>query len=199
MPHAIRMRLVGLEPEDYMGADINNLLDLLEQLVNRSKKVAFSSKVMVDEEDLLEIVDQLRATIPDEILQAKRMLAERERVLEDAQKDAERVLEQSREEALRLVDEQKLLVEARKRADRLLMEAEQHAEGMRLGADEYAADVLGNLEQMLSKLLTRVQNGLSQLEADRNATVHEDTSRDVGIGRDGMLTQHSTRRSSASR
>lgn len=136
-------------------------------MVNTSRKFRLGNKVMIDEDEILEMIDQLRAAIPDEIAQAKRMLAERERILDTAQIEAGRVVERAQENAGRLVDDQKLVVEARAQADRILAEANSAAEGLKEDADEYVAQVLRGLEGMLSSSLSHVRNGLAQLDGDR--------------------------------
>ena len=146
--------------------DIYALLDQLEQLVNSSRKIRFSNKVMVDEDELLDLIDQLRTAIPDELRQAKRMLTEREKILSNAHSEAERLVQQAEQDASSIVDNDKVVAAAQAHADRLLAEARQSADAVRTGADEYAAEVLRSLEQMLSNFLGHVRNGLAELETD---------------------------------
>lgn len=147
--------------------DIYALLEQLEQLANGSKKIRFSNRVMIDEDELLELVDQLRTAIPDEIRQAKRMLAERERIISGAQAEAEKIIQTAEVEAGQMVDRDKAKVAAEEQARRLIQEANTTADSIRSGADEYAVEVLQGLEQTLASFLGHIRNGLSELESDR--------------------------------
>lgn len=149
--------------------DIYALLDQLEQLAHGTRRFRFTNKIMIDEDELLDLIDQLRTAIPDEVRQAKRMLSERERILATAQSEAERLVQQAEQDAGKLIDNEKLVAEAKEQADRILQEATETAEQVRSGADQYAADVLRSLEELLSGQLGRVRNGLQQLEGEQRA------------------------------
>ena len=147
--------------------DIYVLLDQLEQLVNSSRKIRFSNKVMVDEDELLDLLDQLRTAVPDELRQAKRMLTEREKILSNAHAEADRLVHQAQEDASNIIENDKVVAAAQAQADMLLAQARESAEAVKVGADEYAVEVLRSLEQMMSNFLGHVRNGLAELEADR--------------------------------
>ena len=146
--------------------DIFALLDQLEHLANGSRRMRFTNKVLIDEDELLEIVDQLRTAVPDEIRQSKKTLTERERIISTAQAEADRLKEAAEQEVGRIINDEKLVEEARKQADQILRDAEARAQSVTSGADEYAAHVLKGLEQMLSTQLGTVRNGLIQLEQE---------------------------------
>ena len=146
--------------------DIFALLDQLEHLANGSRRMRFTNKVLIDEDELMEIVDQLRTAVPDEVRQSKRTLTERERILSTAQAEADRLREAAEQEVGRIINDEKLVEEARRQADQILRDAEARAHAITSGADDYAAHVLRGLEQMLSTQLNTVRNGLSQLEQE---------------------------------
>lgn len=147
--------------------DIYVLLDQLEQLANDSKKIRFSNKIMIDDDELLDLIDQLRTAVPDEVRQSKRMLAERERIIAAAQSEADRMVKEAEQRAVQIVDDEKLKVEAERRANNILAEANATAEAVRTGADEYAMEVLKGLDQTLTSFLGHIRNGLSELDTDR--------------------------------
>ena len=86
------------QPSD-SAADILYLVDQLEELVSLGKRVPMSRRVMVEEEDFLALVDQLRVALPNEIKQAQRVIKERERVIGEAQDEASRIVQSARERA----------------------------------------------------------------------------------------------------
>jgi len=133
--------------------DVLSLIDRLEALVNSGTHVPLTSKALLDEQEFLELVDQLRVAVPHEIRQAKRVSQERERVISQAQSDADRVLSAARERADQLVEESSIIRSAQQRAAQL-----------QAGADEYALEVIEGLDSELNRLLASVRKGKAALE-----------------------------------
>src|SRR5918994_1029146 len=88
------------------AADILYLVDRLEELVSMGKRVPLSSRVMVEEEEFLALVDQLRVAVPNEIKQAQRVIKERERIIGEAQEEAGKILNGAKEKADDIVSQQ---------------------------------------------------------------------------------------------
>ncbi len=147
--------------------DVLQLIDRLEQLVSSGTRLPLSSRTMIDEQEFLEIVDQLRVTVPEEMKQARRFSQERERVLQQAEAEAEKILNAAQERATLMLQENELVRRARDEAESLLAEARQQADEIRRGADQYALEVLTGLENELAKLLATTRRGRATL--DRSA------------------------------
>jgi len=121
--------------------------------------------VMVDEQAFLDIIDQMRVSIPEEIRQAKRVNEERERILADAREEAERTLANAQEQAAFLMTEKGLMRQAQAEAERLLAEGRERARQQMIESDEYAMAVLTGLEEELTRLLNTARNGIERLRA----------------------------------
>lgn len=132
--------------------ELDDLIDELEDVLAEGRRVPFSGRLMVDEDKILDIIDRMRVAVPDEIKQARRVIADQERLLSEAQTKVQQALE-----------EQGLLAAVETERARLIEQAERDATNIRAGADDYAAQVLGELEQRLQKLTMSVQNGLGEL------------------------------------
>jgi hypothetical protein len=143
--------------------DILHLIDRLESLVTESFHLPFTSNVIVQEDAFLDIIDQMRISIPEEVKLAKRTEAERDRTLLQAQEEANRMLEMAREKAKSLANEHELVVYAEERAQEIEADARRQAEEIIAGADEYIVDQLSELEAQLMKTLTTVRNGLREV------------------------------------
>jgi hypothetical protein len=87
-------------------------------LFNESKNVPFTKNVMVDEDRMLDIIDQMRIAIPEEVKKAQQLLGQRDRVLAQAQEEANRTLELARQKADQMVTKDMIAAEAQRRADR---------------------------------------------------------------------------------
>ena len=144
--------------------DIMALIDRIEEIVDSSKNVPFTSNKMVDPDAVYEIVDEIRAQFPDELKQARWIVKERQEMLEEAEKEANRVLEEARERAHAIASEQEVVRLAEQQAADLIDSARQAEREIRLGAEDYADEMLANLEVNLGKLLTAVQRGRDRLQ-----------------------------------
>jgi vacuolar-type H+-ATPase subunit H len=151
--------------------DILHLVDRLESLLNQSWRIPFTSNVVVSEDDFLDIIDQMRVSIPEEVKQARRVSAERDHVLEQAQGEADRILALAQEQAGSLADDHEVMRSAYVKADEIVAEAERSGEDVKAEADVYVMEALGALEENLMRLLTTVRNGIRQVQ--ESAVVQE--------------------------
>jgi cell division septum initiation protein DivIVA len=144
--------------------DVMQLIDRLEQLVTSGTRLPLSSRTMIDEQAFLDIIDQLRVTVPEELKQARRVTQERERVMQQAHAEAEKIISAAQERATVMMQENELMRQAEAEARRVVTEAEDEAERVRRGADEYAFDVLSGLENELTKLVATARKGRATLD-----------------------------------
>lgn len=143
--------------------DIQHLVDRLEDLIDEGRHMPFSKFTMIDEERALELIDQMRISIPEEIEKASRVLAQRERVLADANEEAARIIQAAREQGVQLLDREATVQAAQNRAANIIEEARQEAEKITGDADQYVLDTLARLEQQLSRALSTVRNGINEV------------------------------------
>jgi vacuolar-type H+-ATPase subunit H len=147
--------------------EIQHLVDRLESLLNESWLIPLTSNRVINEEEYLDIIDQMRITIPAGIKQAKRIQQERERIIAQAQEEAERIVTLAREQAANLTNDHEVLKTAETKAEALLKQAQQQAEDTKAGADDYVIEVLSELEEQLMVSLTTVRNGLKAVQRER--------------------------------
>ncbi len=147
--------------------DILQLIDRLEELFNESKAVPFTHNVVVDEDRMLELIDQMRIAIPEEVKKAQQLVAQRDRVMAQAQEEANRTLGLAREKADQLVQKDGVVAEAQRRADQILAQARADAESTRIEADNYVIDSLTKLQTELDKLANQVRNGIRTVEEEQ--------------------------------
>ena len=147
--------------------DILQLIDRLEELFNQSKTIPLTRNVMVDEDRMLDIIDQMRIAIPEEVKKAQQLLGQRDRVLAQAQEEANRTLEIARQKADQLVAKDMIAVEAQRRADQILVQARSEAEGIRADADDYVVDSLNQLQAELERIANQVRNGIRTVEEEQ--------------------------------
>lgn len=147
--------------------DILHLVDRLEELFNDSRTIPFTHNVVVDEDRMLELIDQMRIAIPDEVKKSQQLLNQRDRIIAQAQEEAARTVALAREKAEEMIQRDQIVSGARHRAEQILTQARADAEATRRDADDYVMDVLKHLDTDLDRLLTQVRNGIAALQADR--------------------------------
>lgn len=147
--------------------DILHLVDRLEELFNSSRPIPLTHNVIVDEDQFLELIDQMRISIPEEVKKAQQVLAQRDRVLAQAQEEAARTVALAKQKADENVSRDAIVQAAQSRSEQILLQARAEAEATRSEADEYIIDALGGLETELTRLLTQARNGIAKLSADR--------------------------------
>lgn len=152
--------------------DILQLIDRLEELFNDAKAIPLTHNVIVDEDRMLELIDQMRIAIPEEVKKAQQVVAQRDRVMAQAQEEANRTLTLAREKADQLAQKDVLVQEAQRRAEQILNQARAEADATRADADNYVIDTLMQLQDQLAKFTNQVSNGIR--------TVQEDQMRKVG-------------------
>ncbi len=144
--------------------DMQFLVERLETLVVNARKLPMTNNVVLDQAALLDLIDQLRVAIPEEVRQARRINQETDRVLAHAREEAERIIAAAQEQAALLLQEHSIIGQAEARADEITGRAQQRAEETMRGADQYAADVLLRLKGDLDRTLSIVQKSLEVLE-----------------------------------
>ncbi len=147
--------------------DILHLIDRLEELFNQSKPFPLTRNVMVDEDKMLDIIDQMRIAIPEEVKKAQQILVQKDRVMAQAQEEASRIVELAHQKADDLVHRDTIVVDAQRRAEQIVSQARMDAEATRREADNYVVDALTHLQNELERLSTQVRNGIRTVEEDQ--------------------------------
>ena len=147
--------------------DILHLVDRLEELFNESRPIPLTHSVILDENRLMDIIDQMRVSIPDEIKKAQKINVQRDRILAQAQEEANRALAIAREKSEKMLLRDELTQAAQVKGDQILEQVRREALVTQKEADRYVVETLTNLESELTRILTQVKNGIKTLEANQ--------------------------------
>jgi cell division septum initiation protein DivIVA len=142
-------------------------VERLEAMIANGRKLPLTSNVVVDQAAALDLVDELRHAVPEEVQSARRINADGERILERAQQESERVVAKAQEQAAFLIDERGLTEAAEADGRRIVEDALAEAAEIRRGSDQYAADVLVRLEGEVVKALQSIRRGIELLDERR--------------------------------
>jgi vacuolar-type H+-ATPase subunit H len=144
---------------------VDEILDRLESLVHHARHVPFSSQVMLDEDEVLELIDQFRLNLPDEIKQANWTVQEQQRLIGEAHAEAARIMARANERAEGAVQEHEVLRRAEREAQLTVREAQARADQTVREAEAYTVQQLQQLEAHLSRTLATVKRGVEALQA----------------------------------
>ena len=151
--------------------DIQHLVDRLEDLVDEGRHLFGTKFTMVDEERALEIIDQMRISVPEEIEKAARTIQQRDRVLAEANEEAARIVQQARQHSEDLIDDQEMVKQAKVRAEYVIEQAKIEAEKITCEADEYVMVQLSQLEQQFAHTLDEIRNGIQIMQFEEPVAV----------------------------
>jgi cell division septum initiation protein DivIVA len=156
--------------------DILHLVDRLEELFNESRPIWLTHSVIVDEDRMLDLIDQMRVAIPEEIKKAQQIIAQRDRILAQAKEEANRTIALAREKAEKRLEDHELIQSAHVRAEEIVEQAHKEAAITQQEADKYILDTLSKLERQMDQILTQVRNGITTLQSDSYPTGGEPMS-----------------------
>jgi len=144
--------------------ELFNALNELEEIIESSIKVPMTKRVLVDEDRLLDMLDRIRTSLPEEIRQAKWIIQEREKVLNETKKEAGRIMEDVQKQMERRVEESEIARQAREKAEEIVEKAENVAREIKQSARDYADELLNELEKRIEKAVSEIRDGRAELK-----------------------------------
>jgi len=147
--------------------DILQMIDRLEELLNESRPLPFTHNVIVDEDRMLDLIDQMRVSIPEEVKKAQQILAQRDRLIAQAQEEANRTVNLARDRSTELVERDQVVQAAYTQAEQIKIQAQADGEVIRREADEYVLETLRNLEMEMERAINQVRNGIRTLQEEK--------------------------------
>ena len=145
--------------------ELETRLDWVIQTVSEARPVPLSASVMVNRDELLRLLHELKAALPRELKQARWMLRERDDFIARTRKEAQDILDEAHLQAERMVSKTDIVAEAVRTADRIVAEARETARNLRLEAEDYIDGKLASFEMALQRIHQTVQKGRERLRA----------------------------------
>ena len=156
--------------------DVLIMIERLDTYLSECSRLPLVGKLLVDEDEVFDMIDEIKAAIPPELEQARWLLKERERILQEAQKEADQIISDAKGQIDILASESIIAKEARKQAEDLLERTQEVATEIHVGAREYADEIMERVENLLSNLLEEVRQNRQELGVTVQRLDH-----DVGV------------------
>ncbi len=144
--------------------EIFTLLENIEDILEKSKGVPFSNKVLVDKDEIIELISDLRIKLPEEIKQAKWIKEERQRILVEAQKEADDIVKEAENRIISMIDEHEITKKAYEKKAEIIETANEMSREISKGTKDYADNLLSGIEQALQEALKIIQNNRNELK-----------------------------------
>ena len=145
--------------------DVQERLDELAVLVEDAKSVPLSASCVLNRAQVLDLIEEIRQLLPESVMRADELLADREAVVQDGRREADRILERARSEADRMISEHEVYLAAVSEADALRHDSLQETARMRQETDDYIDAKLATFEITLHKTLQTVDRGRERLRS----------------------------------
>ena len=147
--------------------EIFTLLETLEDILERSKNLPFSEKVIVDRNEILDLIKEIRLKLPDELKQAKWIKEERERIMSEAHKDADDIVKEAEKRIISMIDEHEITKKAYEKKDEIVAKKKKKYRIMDRETKAYADGILEGVQERVKVL----QDTLAQVESSLNEVV----------------------------
>ena len=157
-----------------MASDINRLIDMLFERIEDAKSPALKPNMsLVDRDEVLDLLEELRAQLPVEIKRAQELLAAREKFVEEAKRDVERMMRQAELDAKTKVSESEVIYAAKEKARQIVGRAEERSRQLYQVANEYAEDALARTEEAVQAALDEVKQSRVRFRSASAAAMQE--------------------------
>ena len=140
-----------------------NLIDEIEDIVEAGTGVPLTGKVMINKEEILGIIQEIRIKLPDEIKQASWIKEERQRIIDEAQKTSSTMISEAEIKLEELIDKDEIVKKANQRADKILKHAELSADEIQKGALEYADELLYESQERFKEIIQLLNENRKEL------------------------------------
>lgn len=147
-----------------MDMDIMEIIDMLEETIEKASSVPLTRKVMVDKDEILDYLQEMRLTYPDELKEAKWVKSQRDKILSEAESRAANIQKNAEETQMQLIDEHEITRCAYEQANELVRNASEQAMEIKADCDQYVEDILNDAESRLEMLLRKVREDRSDVD-----------------------------------
>ncbi len=151
--------------------EILEILDVLEEKVESAKNIPIINRAIIDKEDLLASIEDIRLRLPDDLKQARWIKDDRKRILAEAQEEADAIVKQGEDKAAQLVNENAITKRAYEQANNIIASAQKNSRELRMGARQYIDKILADSEATLSKNQETIRAMRVELRQDAGSSV----------------------------
>lgn len=140
-----------------MDMDLMEIIDMMEETIDKASTVPLTGKIMVDKDEMLDFLQEMRLVYPDELKEAKWVKEERQRILSEAESRADNIRKSAEETQMQLIDEHEVTKRAYDQANEMVNAANQKAMEIKTDCDQYVNELLTDAENRLEMLARKIR------------------------------------------
>lgn len=144
--------------------DLLKSINELEELVASSRRVVFTNKCLIEEDELVRLIDDIRKEWPTALKEAEEINKNREKIIEDAELEAKNIVNQAKAYAQKKVSEDEITIAAKEKANEILEKTRQHSETIRNESIQYADQIFEHMSVYMQNIMTTIQTAKSGLK-----------------------------------
>ena len=141
-----------------MDMDIMEIIDMMEETITKASSVPLTGKIMLDKEELLDYIQEIRLVYPEQLKEAKWVKTERQRILDEAEERADSIRKSAEEMQEKLIDEHEITRQAYEKAEQIRDMSERDSREIKMDTDRYVDEILEDVERRLDLLLRKVRD-----------------------------------------
>ncbi|MBO5136719.1 MAG: ATPase [Clostridia bacterium] len=148
--------------------DLLELIDELEDIVDKGVSVPLSGRCLLDKDELMEIIEDIKLKLPDDLKQAKWIKSERDRILAEAKAEADKIIKTANEQIIEMVDENEITKKAMNRANDIMVKAQSESKATKDASIEYTDYLLENVERVVTNVLRELEQCVVTVKSNRD-------------------------------
>jgi len=158
--------------------EILELIDALEDTIEKGVNIPLAGKSLLDKDELLDIIQEMRLKLPDDLKQAKWVKEERQRILLEAQKEANDIIKSTEDKIISMINESEITKRAKLQAEEIIANAAKRSKEIKQGTRNYADDILSDMEKIMEKTLSTLRQNRNEMhEKDKKKHTKQEEER----------------------
>ena len=156
--------------------EILKIIDLLEDKVEQAKSIPLMNRAMVDKEELLSNIEELRLNIPEDMKQARLIKDERKRILAEAQAEADEIVKNAKIKVEKMIDEHEITKKAYEQANQIIAAAQKNSRELRMGARQYVDSLFADTDAKLTKAQSIIRKARADVRQEASKATAIETA-----------------------
>lgn len=143
--------------------DALELIDALEEAIEKGGTVPLTGKCLLDKDELLDFIQEIRLKLPEDLKQAKWVKEERQRIITEAQKEANNLLKSAEDKIISMINEHEITKKSYEQAREIDAAAQKRAKEIKMGTVQYVEDLLFDAEKVMEETMTALRENRQQM------------------------------------
>lgn len=148
--------------------DALELIDELEDLIDKGVSVPFTGRCLLDKEELMDLIQEIKLKLPDDLNQAKWIKNERQNIIDDAKAESDKIIKEANDKLISMIDENEITKSAKEQANHIMEKVQSDAKAMKIESYKYTDNLLENVERVVTDAIHELEQCINVVRSNRN-------------------------------